>query len=176
MSESENISIEALADRLEDAGEPYGEDITSAVDALRAMGKKIDEQAAEIARLRAEVQVAKDQATRRFEWFDWVQANMKGTPGHFYDDIAKAEIIRLRADAATMAEELAFIRKSWKGEHEDGGLAWWNTNHSEVEEYGKLSDATDASGALARYLGAARNPATAKGAAHAGEKGAANGK
>lgn len=53
MSESKHISIEALANRLEDTGEPRTEDVTNAVDALRAMGRKIDEQAAELTRLRA---------------------------------------------------------------------------------------------------------------------------
>ncbi len=54
-----------------------------------------------------------------------------------------AEITRLRDAVRVLGAELTCIRRSWKGESEDGGLTWFNVDDSEVEEYGKLSDATD---------------------------------
>ena len=62
-----------------------------------------------------------------------------------------AERDAIRADCRVLAAEIRCIRRAWKGEHEDGGLTWFNVENSEIEEYGNLVDATDSSGALERY-------------------------
>ncbi len=88
---------------------------------------------------------------------DGIIADLRGNPNATMDKMRiehcvractgmpdpQVEIAALREAVRVLGAELACIRRSWKGESEDGGLTWFNVDDSEVEEYGKLSDATD---------------------------------
>jgi hypothetical protein len=61
---------------------------------------------AEVEKLRAEVEVAKDQARRRVKWFAWCQKEIGPhfPGGTHHDDNARAYILRLREEVATLRE------------------------------------------------------------------------